>query len=515
MYHNYKPNYSRPRLQFIEDEIKINIFKHVDHPFNLALTCKNWNAIAKDPYAKTEWLLSRTGRTHALFYAVRLGPSFLDTAVCQNLLTRKVIISRYFVQRLLMHYGKYDRQLIDLKIEHNVNQLDADRVFAFQQKIKSPWASNLSLPVFLYLLNEGSNQLGDSVPLKGNDMELFHFLSAGPRVIAQAPGVLLKNLKAIEDLILNQKFIPFPPRPKSLQLDSNNDPHDHQQPPPEEYPPKDGYENSRQLNVIARAILIHPDLVILWKQIGYYEICDDVNDLVLQGALLILFPPTPPPDWTCPSDSDVVKRIRDLIGLGFKLKYSVIVDALHMFEDRLNEIGNLLWDVFRTIRSDESIDILGYEFFREALKPERNLKKDHLLNFLKSKFDYHEEVVTSVVKKYFEEEKMNDMESRRKSLIFSPKVYKYILDTYGIESELTLECFKDISALRAYIDTPRNSEDDKMSTFTQNSIITTFNLYVKEIENPNQNIRIHNETTNFDVLSTFKMDSINDLRIDS
>ncbi|RIA95179.1 hypothetical protein C1645_817025 [Glomus cerebriforme] len=40
----------------------------------------------------------------------------------------------------------------------------------------------------------------------------------------------------------------------------------------EEYPPQDGYENNRQLNVIARAVIIHPDLVNMWKNIGYYEI---------------------------------------------------------------------------------------------------------------------------------------------------------------------------------------------------------------------------------------------------
>jgi hypothetical protein len=40
----------------------------------------------------------------------------------------------------------------------------------------------------------------------------------------------------------------------------------------EEYPPKDGYENSRQLNVVARAILIYPDLVLVWEEISYYEI---------------------------------------------------------------------------------------------------------------------------------------------------------------------------------------------------------------------------------------------------
>ena len=53
--------------------------------------------------------------------------------------------------------------------------------------------------------------------------------------------------------------------------------HIHPQAMPEEYPSKDGFDNNRQLNVIARGILIHPDLVNLWKQIGYYEICNDVN----------------------------------------------------------------------------------------------------------------------------------------------------------------------------------------------------------------------------------------------
>ncbi len=93
--------------------------------------------------------------------------------------------------------------------------------------------------------------------------------------------MLKKNLKYIEDLILLHKFTPFPPRPKLPQLDLNNDPHNHHPPIPEEYPPKDGYENNRQLN-------IHLELVILWKKIGYNEICNDVNDLVMQGALLIL-----------------------------------------------------------------------------------------------------------------------------------------------------------------------------------------------------------------------------------
>src|SRR5437763_5197422 len=228
-------------LQNIEYEIMITIFKYVNFPLNLALTCRNWSIIAKDPYAKTEWLIVHYGKAHALLHAVRLGPTFIDIPVCQTLIARKVIISRYFIQRLLMHFGKYDQKLIELKIEHNVGQLDADRIRAFQQKIKSPWASKLHITVFTYLLNEGYKQLSNAnedLPSKGNDMELFHFLSAGPH------DALRKNLKDIEDLILNKRFTPFPPRPKTLQLDLNNDPHIYQPPIPEEYPSKGGYENN-------------------------------------------------------------------------------------------------------------------------------------------------------------------------------------------------------------------------------------------------------------------------------
>src|SRR5437868_6044658 len=159
-------------------------------------------------------------------------------------------------------------------------------------------------------------------------MELFHFLSAGPHVINYAPGMLRKNLKDIEDLILNKRFTPFPSRPKALQLDSiNNDPPIHQPTILDEYPSKDGFENNRQLNVIARGILIHPDLVNLWKQIGYHEICNDVNDLVMQGELLILFPPTPALDWVCPSAETVTSRLAELRNLGFQLKDNFIIDA--------------------------------------------------------------------------------------------------------------------------------------------------------------------------------------------
>ncbi|PKY27152.1 hypothetical protein RhiirB3_529030 [Rhizophagus irregularis] len=112
--------------------------------------------------------------------------------------------------------------------------------------------------------------------------------------------MLRKNLKDIEDLILNKRFVPFPPRPKAYQLDLNSDPHIHQQPIPEEYPSKDGFENNRRLTRTSHSIPTNPHRLV--------EI--------------------------------VISRLAELINLGFSLKDNVIIDALHMFEHRLDEIGD-------------------------------------------------------------------------------------------------------------------------------------------------------------------------------
>jgi hypothetical protein len=72
-----------------------------------------------------------------------------------------------------------------------------------KKKLKSPWASNLPLPIFTRLMTEGYNILKDPNPaIKGNNMELFHFLSAGPLDINHAPQKLFQNL----DLIIGLNF---------------------------------------------------------------------------------------------------------------------------------------------------------------------------------------------------------------------------------------------------------------------------------------------------------------------
>lgn len=234
----------------LPNELMIYIFKCIRYPINLAVSCKRWSLICKDSQAKADWIIFQFGRTHCLFYSIKLGPSFLTVAVARAIIAKGGILSRYFAQRLLIHYGKYDPKLIELKISHSIGQNDIERT-PLQNNI--PWASNISISVYIFLLTEAYNVFKDKLCIKGNDIELFHFLSGGPHTINYAPTILKKNLNEIKDLILHMKFIPFPPR-KSNNTQINI---------PEEYPPKDGHENNRQLNIIARSILIRKDLVPL------------------------------------------------------------------------------------------------------------------------------------------------------------------------------------------------------------------------------------------------------------
>src|SRR5581483_11862000 len=120
------------------------------------------------------------------------------------------------LQRLLMHFGTHDELL---KRERNIhNQVDLSGTLFTQP---TPWASNLSLTVFTTLMTEGYKLLNDrELATKGNDMELFHFLSAGPLVNNYASKMLQQNLDEIKELIINKRFIPFPPRPKLIYEDT-------------------------------------------------------------------------------------------------------------------------------------------------------------------------------------------------------------------------------------------------------------------------------------------------------
>jgi hypothetical protein len=107
----------------------------------------------------------------------------------------------------------------------------------------------------------------------------------------------------------------------------------------------------------------------------------------------------------------------------------------------------------------------------------------------------------NVVKQYFIEKKISDITLRKKFPIFSEKVYRYILNTYGNESELTLLCFDNIFTLRVYIDITYGMD---ISTYAYNSIISSFNLYVNGnvAFNP-KHLDLLKKVTNLDIINKF------------
>ncbi|RIB08338.1 hypothetical protein C2G38_2045246 [Gigaspora rosea] len=350
-------------------EILIYIFKRVRFPKNLMLSCRRIAKLSKDPQVKAAWIIYQFGAAHCLFYAIKIGPSFLDVTVAQAIIAQGGILSRYFVQRLHMNFGTYDNKLIELKIAHGVGSIQKSQTIS--------WANDLPISVYIFLLKAASDIYKSDLCLKGNDMELFHFYTGGPQTIHYAPLVLAKNIDQIKDLILRFKFIPLPPRyPDNLPENNNQE-----NSIPEEYPPKDGHENRRQLNVIARSVLICKEIINLWKEIGYYEICHDVNDLVMQGALLILFPPQSSSKWSMPDIKTINARLTELIEVGFQLTYCVIIDILLVFEKRLEQIGKILLESFAEIKHESLVNLLR-NCLMETNNPKLNFKSQTVLNFM-------------------------------------------------------------------------------------------------------------------------------------
>src|SRR5205814_10281727 len=193
-------------MDSLHNELKIEIFKYVDSPLSLLLTNRRWYVISQDPYTRANWLIYKYGRAHALLHAVRLGRNFISLNVVHTLIIKGSIISRYFIQRLALQFGNPDQRLIKLRAQYHGNS-------SLHQK--GSWASELDLQIYMHLLTKASTALREcDLVLKGNDMELFHFLTGGPFAINHVSQTIHKNLECIKDLILNKKFIPFPPRPK-------------------------------------------------------------------------------------------------------------------------------------------------------------------------------------------------------------------------------------------------------------------------------------------------------------
>ena len=83
-----------------------------------------------------------------------MAGTFTTLDVIRSLLAKNVIVSRYFIQCLLMQFGTFDQKLIDLKIVYSANQANFDKLFEIKDAVRLPWASKLPLPIFNHLMTE-------------------------------------------------------------------------------------------------------------------------------------------------------------------------------------------------------------------------------------------------------------------------------------------------------------------------------------------------------------------------
>ncbi|CAG8743149.1 17226_t:CDS:2 [Cetraspora pellucida] len=115
--------------------------------------CRRLAIISKDPQVKAAWIIYQFGVAHCLFYAVKLGPSYLDVAVAQAIISQGGILSRYFVQRLHMNFGASDEKLIELKAAHGIGSSQS------QDPQNIPWASNLPINPDIKTINARLTEL--------------------------------------------------------------------------------------------------------------------------------------------------------------------------------------------------------------------------------------------------------------------------------------------------------------------------------------------------------------------
>ncbi|CAG8449240.1 8818_t:CDS:10 [Cetraspora pellucida] len=126
-------------------EILNNIFKQIKILNNVIIICKFISLLVKNHQFKSDWIIYHYGKAHALFYAIGLGPSFIDIDTVKVIIQKKGILSRYFIQRLCLAFGKYDMNLIDQKINHVIDDINGNKLLLLQKKT-IPWASDLPIP---------------------------------------------------------------------------------------------------------------------------------------------------------------------------------------------------------------------------------------------------------------------------------------------------------------------------------------------------------------------------------
>ena len=387
-------------------ELKLEVILNLSNPSPLAKCSREWYNLINSPYVKSKWLVRTYSQTHALIHAIRLGEPFSDSTTIRYLLAQKANLSRYAVQKLKAGF------------EH-----------------QRPWGSHLADDIYEIIVAEGIKLYGEGAWLHGNDMELFYSLAGRQSTLREARGSMKENLGNIRHLIRACKFAPFPLRPGSGLLAYPS--------ALENDPAMDGYENVSQWNIVVRAILLCPDLVNEWKRIGYTNVVSDVNSLVIQGLLQILFPKTTGNNWVQPIAAAIVKRFDILISLGFYVGDGVIGDGLLMFGAKVVEVGDTVIKAFAAVRGLTTEQVLEI-CLEEILKPERELKEHYLLDFIVNRVADPETKIFSIFRKYGIIIEHDQIPLSRTFLKYPAPIYRFIVIKFGVRSRIAKYLMREL-----------------------------------------------------------------------
>src|ERR1043165_133042 len=94
----------------------------------------------------------------------------------------------------------------------------------------------------------------------------------------------------------------------------------------------------------------------------------------------------------------------------------IIEEALHLFEHRLNEVGDLLMDSFQEVLNESKSDI-ARSCLIHAIKPERDHNRTNLLKFLMDRIDQPKMALKSAITLFKAKFKMGNEVVRAKNRI--------------------------------------------------------------------------------------------------
>ncbi|CAH1763297.1 863_t:CDS:1 [Entrophospora sp. SA101] len=283
-------------MESLPPELLMEVYIYNEFPISFILINKRIYELCMSPIAKAKWVLRNFGKTHALFHAIRLGKSFIVVEIITSLLELKANFSRYFFQRLSQ------------QTQSNIGE-EYDPLYL--NRIADSWFPDIPFDVYSLLFNEGRARFASNLCINGDDVELFGLLSGESLEIDQASILINENLKEIEDLIVDKKFTPFPDK----------------------------------LFMVARAIVLEPGIVHMWKGIGH-DICKDLNDLVIKDCIK-LSPPTPP------NKKEFMDRLNTFVDVGFELTTSAKIDILHLYKGQ-PEICDFILESFYEIKNNQN-----------------------------------------------------------------------------------------------------------------------------------------------------------------